>query len=111
MKFVKKPLPIEAIKCTKANEEEIIKLLASGTTEWEPVTDDNLNIVGFNIHSWEGVDPVYYDPKKNTNKSHPNGAEYYIIKGLKGECYPCIKDDDAEAPLGYEPYIERKEEN
>jgi len=107
MKFVKKPIPIEAVKCVKENEEEILKLLNSGTTEFEPLTEGKDDeIVGFDIHSWEGVDPVYYDPKRNVNKDHTNGAEYYIMKGIKGECYPYVKDDDSEAPLGYELYQE-----
>lgn len=102
-KFTKKPIPIDAIKCTKENEEEILKLLNSGVTDFEPVIEED-ETVGFFVHSWEGIDPVYFEPKRNVDKNHPNGAEYYIIKGLKGECYPCIKDDDAEAPLGYEPF-------
>ena len=103
MKFVKKPLPIDAVKCLKENEEEIISLLESGTTEWEKVLDDDYNVVGFNIHSWEGVDPVYYDVSKNKNSG---GKPYWIMKGLKGECYPCVADDTEDAPLGYEPYKE-----
>lgn len=99
MKFIKKPIPIDAVKCTKENEEEIISLLESGTTEWEKVPDDNHNVIGFNIHSWEGVDPVYYDFAKNKNGG---GKAYWIIRGLKGECYPCIADDQDDAPLGYE---------
>ncbi len=104
MKFIKKPIPIEAVKCTYENRNEIESLLESGVTEWEKVLDDDYNVIGYNIHSWEGVDPVYFDPSKNVNKDHPFGAEYFVIKGLKGECYPCIKDDDSDAPLGYEPY-------
>jgi len=100
MKFVKKPIPIDAVKCLKENEEEIIELLESGTTEWEKVLDDDYNVVGFNIHSWEGVDPVYYDVTKNKNSG---GKPYWIMKGLKGECYPCVADDTEDAPLGYEP--------
>lgn len=101
MKFIKKPIPIDAVKCIKKNEDEIISLLEAGTTEWEKVLDDNYNVIGFNIHSWEGVDPVYYDFSKNKNGG---GKAYWIIKGLKGECYPCIADDTEDAPLGYEKF-------
>lgn len=104
MKYVKKPIPVEAVKCTYENRDEVESLLESGTTEWEKVLDDDYNLIGYNIHSWEGVDPVYFDPSRNVNKDHPFGAEYFVIKGLKGECYPCIKDDEFDAPLGYEPY-------
>lgn len=102
MKFVKKPIPIEAVKCIKENEEEIINLLNSGTTEWEPITQGD-EIVGYDIHSWEGVDPCYYDVTKNKNS---NGKPYWIMKGLKSECYPCVADDTEDAPLGYEAYQE-----
>ena len=100
-KFIKKPQPIEAVKCIKENEAAIVALLNSGTTDWETVTDDNGAVVGFFIQSWEGVDPVYYDPTKNVDKNHPNGSIYWVMKGLKGECYPCVADDVDDAPLGY----------
>ncbi len=102
MKFIKKPIPIEAVKCIKENEEEIIKLLNSGTTDWEPITVED-EIIGYDIHSWEGVDPVYYDPSKNKNS---NGKPYWIMKGLKNETYPCVADDNEDAPLGYEQFKE-----
>lgn len=98
-KFVKKPIPIDAIKCIKENEAEIEEFLESGKTSWDKVLDDDYNVIGFNIHSWEGIDPVYYDIKKNKNG---HGKPYWIMKGLKGECYPCVADDTDDAPLGYE---------
>lgn len=101
MKFIKKPIPIDAVKCIKENEEEIISFLESGITEWAKVLDDSYNTIGFNIHSWEGVDPVYYDFNKNKNSG---GKAYWIIKGLKGECYPCVADDIEDAPLGYQKF-------
>ena len=72
MKFyTKKPIPVAAVKCEKENRKEIIELLQQGTTKWEELPD------GFMVHSWEGVEPVKY------------GSNYWIIKGVKGECYPC----------------------
>lgn len=103
MKFIKKPIPINAIKCTKDNEQEIILLLDSCVTKWEKVLDSKNEIIGFNIHSWEGIDPVYYDVILNENG---NGKPYWIMKGLKGECYPCVADDIDDAPLGYELFKE-----
>lgn len=102
MKFVKKPIPVDAVKCIKENEDEIIKLLNNGTTDYEPITQGD-EIIGFDIHSWEGVDPVYYDYSKNKNGG---GKPYWIIKGLKGEVYPCVADDEEDAPLGYQEYKE-----
>ena len=98
MKVVKKPIPVDAVKCVKENEEEIIQLLNQGVTDFEPITQGE-EIVGFYIHSWEGVDPVYYDVDKNKNG---NGKPYWIIKGLKNEIYPCVADDVDDAPLGYQ---------
>lgn len=88
MKFIKKPIPIDAVKVIKENEGEIIVLLDSSTTKYEPIISEG-KIVGFNIHSWEGCAPVYY------------GTNYWVIKGLKGEAYPCVGDDEGDAPLGY----------
>ena len=69
--FVKKPIPIQAVKVEKENHDEIVELLNTGTTFWKEV--DN----GFLVHSWEGIEPVTF------------GSNYWIIKGVKGECYPC----------------------
>lgn len=69
--YIKKPIPICAVEVKKENREEIIELLKSGTTEWEEIKN------GFYVHSWEGIQPVYYD------------NNYWIIRGIKGECYPC----------------------
>ena len=68
--YVKNPIPVYAVKVEKENREEIIELLNMGTTGWEELPD------GFLVHSWEGVEPVKY------------GSDYYIIRGIKGECYP-----------------------
>lgn len=69
--YVKKPIPVAAVKVEKENRDEIIELLKSGSTNWEELND------GFMVHSWEGVEPVKY------------GSNYWIIRGIKGECYPC----------------------
>lgn len=69
--YVKKAIPVAAVKVEKSNRKEIIELLLSGSTAWEEL--DN----GFMVHSWEGIEPVIY------------GSNYWIIRGIKGECYPC----------------------
>lgn len=95
--FIKKPLPICAVKCIKENEDDIKGLLRSGVTEWEPVIE-NGEMVGVYVHSWEGIDPVYYDYSRNVNSGN---KPYWIMRGLKGECYPCVSDDEEDSPLGY----------
>ena len=69
--YIKKPIPIFAVKVERENHDELIELLKMGVTDWEEL--DN----GFLVHSWEGVEPVIY------------GSNYWIIRGIKGECYPC----------------------
>ena len=69
--YVKEPIPVYAVKVEKENYEEIIELLKMGVTAWEEFD------YGFMVYSWEGVEPVKY------------GSNYYIIRGIKGECYPC----------------------
>lgn len=70
-RYVKRPIPVEAVKVERENKAELEGLLRSGSTEWEE-TDS-----GFWVHSWEGILPVAY------------GDGYWIIKEIKGECYPC----------------------
>lgn len=84
-KYVKKPIPVYAVKVEKENRKEIIKLLKMGVTDWEELEN------GFLVHSWEGVEPVIY------------GSNYWIIRGIKGECYPC------EGNVFDESYEEKKQ--
>ncbi len=79
--YVKKSIPVYAVKVEKRNRNDIIELLKSGVTAWEELPD------GFMVHSWEGIEPVKY------------GSNYWIIRGIKGECYPCdgnVFDDSYE---------------
>ena len=92
MKFyTKRPIPVPAVEVTKENREEIIALLNSGTTGWEIVKEKGVE-VGFLVHAWEGIEPVYYDPTKNVDKNHPYGTFVWIIRGIHNECYPCAND-------------------
>lgn len=77
--YIKKPLPVQAVYLKEDSVDEIIKLLDSCVTEYEPLIDmkDKSKIVGFLIHSWEGAEPQLL------------GDDYYIIRGIKGEAYPC----------------------
>ena len=97
MKKYIKIAPVCAVEVVKENEEEIIKLLESGTTGFDILKDETGNIIGYMVHSWEGVEPVFYDITKN-----PKPSKYWIIRGVKGECYPC------EGNVFEERYVEVK---
>ena len=84
--FVKKYIPIQAVKCEQQNRAEILELLKLCSTGWEETEE------GFIIHTLEGDQTVKY------------GSNYWIIKGIKNECYLCADDIFQES---YEPY-ERK---
>ncbi len=84
MKYRKKPVVIEAAQLPASDEEagqELIDFLYSMDREWEEETDG-----GIIIHTLEG------DMRANPHD--------WIIKGVKGEFYPC-KPDIFEAT--YEP--------
>ena len=71
--YIKKPLPVQAVYLKESPVDEIIKLLDSCVTKYEPIIDmkDKSKVVGFLIHSWEGAEPQFL------------GDDYYIIKGIK----------------------------
>lgn len=78
--YIKRPLPVQAVCLKEDTVEEIIKLLKTCATKYESLINKRTKqIVGFMIYSLEGSDyePVYL------------GEDYYIIKGIKGESYPC----------------------
>lgn len=77
--YIKKPLPVQAVYLKEDTPEIIMKLLDSCITKYETIIGmkDKSKIVGFLIHSWEGAEPQFL------------GDDYYIIKGIKGEAYPC----------------------
>lgn len=71
MKYVKKPIPIEAIQWTGSNFNEIENFMIGN----HPIFDANSNII---IDTLEG--------KMSTSPGS------YIIRGVEGEYYPCRKD-------------------
>lgn len=76
--YVKKPLPVQAVYLKKDKPDIIIKLLDSCVTKYETIINKRTKkIIGFLIHSWEGAELQFL------------GDDYYIIKGIKGEAYPC----------------------
>jgi hypothetical protein len=85
MKFRKKPVVIEAIQWTGSNYEEVSEFMQTqrGTVD----IDDPLN-PALLVHTTEGV-----------MKASPGD---WIIRGVKGEYYPC-KPDIFE--MTYEPVM------
>lgn len=98
--YIKKPLPVQAVYLKEDTPEEIIELLNSCVTKYEIIVDmndeiivgtnDKSKVIGFLIHSWEGAEPTLLN------------SDYYIIRGIKGEAYPC------EGNVFRESYEEKK---
>lgn len=76
-KYVKRPVIIEAIQWTGKNVEEIISFVGEDNCSFrKPIKSSNFdNLVIFTL---EGV--------------HYASINDYIIKGIKGEFYPCKPD-------------------
>lgn len=85
MKYIKKPIPIDALQWTGHNTDEIINFMAKNN----PVFDAQNNII---IKTLEGE-----------MRACPGS---WIIKGVEGEYYPCRGDIFAQT---YEPYEEKEE--
>jgi len=80
MKFRKKPVEIEAMQINVQNEYEVIKW-SNGNVYVSPILepgDDNPSGVYWQINTLEGI-----------MIANPND---WIIKGVKGEFYPCKPD-------------------
>ena len=77
MKYRKKPVIIEAIQYTGENIREMVKFIGKGIVEREKFTDGKW-VKFFEIETLEG--------------SHIALEGDYIIKGIKGEFYPCKPD-------------------
>lgn len=71
MKFRKKPVVIEAKQWLGTNADEMHDFIGNQMS-WHPITK------GLFIHTLEGV--------------HAANAGDWIIKGIKGEFYPCRPD-------------------
>lgn len=74
-RYKTKPCEIEAIQWNGDNLDEIRKFVGLSLVSWEPNTEDYFNLI---IRTLEGdMKASLYD---------------YIIKGLRGEFYPCKPD-------------------
>jgi len=80
-KFQKKPLVIEAMEITSATVDAVRNWAGQNVVVPSPVlesTEDNLGGVYYQVHTLEGtITCVSGD---------------FIIKGIKGEVYPCRRD-------------------
>ena len=74
--FRKKPVVIEAVQFTGSNCQEILTFI--GVTRKATTFEVNGKITGVVIETLEG--------------DHRANIGDYIIKGIKGECYPCKPD-------------------
>ncbi len=70
-KFIKKPVAIEAVEWTGENIKEVMDFM-----EWRNAEYDDIS--GLVIHTLEG--------------NHSANIGDMIIKGVKGEFYPCKPD-------------------
>lgn len=97
MKFRKKPVVIEAVQWTGSNVDEVLALMLGShdATRKDYVVSEGHKILGgvLQIHTREGV-----------MDANPND---WIIRGVKGEFYPCKPDIFAAT---YEPVSASKEE-
>ena len=82
-KYVKKPIPVEAIQITRENLNAIYKFVDNSG---RIISEDKVI-----IHTLEGSIAAHFGD--------------YIIKGVKSEFYPCRKD------IFEETYVEQPETN
>lgn len=75
-KYVKKPVMVEAIQWDGNNTKEVYDFAGASITI--PYSDRNINESKIVLHTLEGpINASLFD---------------YIIKGVKGEMYPCKPD-------------------
>lgn len=79
MKFRKKPVTIEAVQWTGENLSEILGF-CSGNASYELMARGNCELVIATLEDGEGT------------ARHVASSGDWIIKGIKGEFYPCKPD-------------------
>ena len=88
MKYRKKPVVIEAVKWTGENIEEALKFIQDGKPDFTHLPSDGVHIVPGVGHT--PVDGKLYIPTLEGQITASPGD--WIIKGVKGEFYPCKPD-------------------
>lgn len=76
MKFKKKPVVIDAIQLTDENMWDVWRWIGEDAQEWQ--------------WQWDGDDK--YIVIRTLEGSHRASNGDYIIRGIKGEHYPCKPD-------------------
>lgn len=88
MKYKTKPVEIEAVEWTGQNLEEILTFIQDGKPDFS-----HLPLTGGNVRSGVGYSPVELSIDIPTLEGDMRASKGdYIIKGLKGEFYPCKPD-------------------
>ena len=77
-KYVKKPIEVEAIQITSDNLLELRNFLVNNDTAYGCIEFDFIGAITVTIETLEG-----------DMEAHEGD---YIIKGIRGELYPCRKD-------------------
>lgn len=95
MKYVKKPIPVEAVKLPDLSERHSYE-------EWEKILPDwFINTMGLGIRADNEGKGAYVNTLEG--KMFAEYGNCYIIRGPKGELYPCRADIFEET---YEEYKE-----
>lgn len=92
MKYRKKPVIIEAVQLSKSNLDEVKNFVnEKGIIKYWGRTKGELCLVGYEVdyaESWEKV-TIDITTLEGVMRADEND---YIIKGIKGEFYPCKSD-------------------
>lgn len=90
-KYIKKPIVVEAIQLTRENFDEVMKFIPEEIIYEIEIGESGLSECWIAIHTPEGIMTCW--------------EGNYIIKGIKGEFYPCQEDI---FNLTYDKYKEKK---
>lgn len=90
MKYRKKPVVIDAVQWTGTNKREMFDFLTNGNCPKEYMTSD-LPIVSdnFYVDKWKVPGGLVI---KTLEGEHLANIGDYIIRGVRGEFYPCKPD-------------------
>ena len=93
-KYKKKPIPIEALQWTGNNTEEVREFTGESLSK---NVDDYVDLIKlkFDMEKYQGISPDEmneYFVIKTLEGNHLTAIGDYIIKGVRGEFYPCKED-------------------
>lgn len=90
-KYVKKPVQIEAIKLTEKNIFEVYSFVYGKPDLSSQIASDKWDMYE-DIVKREGMEIKTLEDGENGQAKHIASIGDYIIKGIKGEFYPCKPD-------------------